>query len=291
MIDGEEKEKVIEKAKEKWNELGPALQWSNRYCANSFALKLKEFIPFEKQGNKPKKGYKLEDIIKCINDKEKKEELCFIEQNRWNVEKLLMGFRKLHNDEQKTINTNRNKYFVEFKNKYIHDLIRPYDQLATIDWNEITGDKDEPTRTKKASIINKEIIQSIPTIEDIISKQEKEANWWQKILNKLKGFIRTKNKIRIKYIPAPIDTSDIKLPEELNPLLEAMAKNVHETWAKERMNQGWTYGEKRNDAKKQHPGLVAYEDLPEEEKIYDRNTSVETLKLIKKLGFRIDKNK
>ena len=30
------------------------------------------------------------------------------------------------------------------------------------------------------------------------------------------------------YIPKPIDTSDIELPEELNPLLEAMAKNVHE---------------------------------------------------------------
>ena len=94
---------------------------------------------------------------------------------------------------------------------------------------------------------------------------------------------------RKKYIPAPIDTSDIQLPEELSPLLEAMAKNVHETWAKERMNQGWTYGEKRDDAQKQHPGLVAYEDLPEEEKVFDRNTSVETLKLIMKLGFKIEK--
>lgn len=92
-----------------------------------------------------------------------------------------------------------------------------------------------------------------------------------------------------KYAPHPIDTSDILLPEELNELLEAMAKNVHEIWAQERINQGWSYGEKRDDAKKHHPCLVAYEDLPEEEKVYDRNTSVETLKLILKLGFRIDK--
>ena len=91
------------------------------------------------------------------------------------------------------------------------------------------------------------------------------------------------------YIPQPINTSDIKLPEELNPLLEAMAKNVHEIWAQERMNQGWTYGEKRDDAKKHHPCLVTYEDLPEEEKVYDRNTSVETLKLILKLGFTINR--
>ena len=93
---------------------------------------------------------------------------------------------------------------------------------------------------------------------------------------------------KTNYIPQPIDTSDIQLPEELNPLLEAMAKNVHEIWAKERLAQGWTYGEKRDDAQKHHPCLVAYEDLPEEEKVYDRNTSVETLKLILKLGFMID---
>ena len=93
---------------------------------------------------------------------------------------------------------------------------------------------------------------------------------------------------KTNYIPQPIDTSDIQLPEELNSLLEAMAKNVHEIWAKERIAQGWTYGEKRDDAQKHHPCLVAYEDLPEEEKVYDRNTSVETLKLILKLGFKID---
>ena len=92
-----------------------------------------------------------------------------------------------------------------------------------------------------------------------------------------------------KYIPNPVDTSDIQLPEELFPLLEAMAKNVHETWAQERINQGWTFGEKRDDTLKHHPCLVAYEDLSEEEKVYDRNTSVETLKLILKLGFKISK--
>ena len=91
------------------------------------------------------------------------------------------------------------------------------------------------------------------------------------------------------YTPHPIDTSDIQLPEELKPLLEAMAKNVHEIWAQERINQGWTYGEKRDDTLKHHPCLVPYEDLSESEKVYDRNTSVETLKVILKLGFSIVK--
>ena len=90
-----------------------------------------------------------------------------------------------------------------------------------------------------------------------------------------------------KYIPQPIDTSDVKLPEELEQLVEQMSKNVHEVWAETRIKQGWKYGEQRNDELKTHPCLVPYEDLPEAEKAYDRNTSVETLKLIMKLGFKI----
>jgi ryanodine receptor 2 len=68
-----------------------------------------------------------------------------------------------------------------------------------------------------------------------------------------------------------------------------MAKNVHEVWAQTRIDQGWIWGEERNDELKHHPCLVAYEELPEEERLYDRNTSIETLKLITKLGFTITK--
>lgn len=91
------------------------------------------------------------------------------------------------------------------------------------------------------------------------------------------------------YQPQPIDTRDVVLPEELNLLAEQIAKNVHEVWSLGRMTEGWTYGESRNDALKQHPGLVAYEELSESEKDYDRNTALETLKLITKLGFKIVK--
>ena len=90
-----------------------------------------------------------------------------------------------------------------------------------------------------------------------------------------------------EYIPQPIDTSDVKLPKELENLVEQMAKNVHEVWALTRIAQGWTYGAERNDALKHHPCLIPYEELPESEKEYDCNTSVETLKLILKLGFKV----
>lgn len=91
------------------------------------------------------------------------------------------------------------------------------------------------------------------------------------------------------YIPQPIDTKDVVLPEELQQLAEDIAKNVHEVWSAGRMKDGWTYGEQRDDAQKHHPCLVPYEELPESEKEYDRATSLETLRLIVKLGFKIVK--
>ena len=90
-----------------------------------------------------------------------------------------------------------------------------------------------------------------------------------------------------KYIPHPIDTSGVRLPAELEHLVELMAKNVHEIWAETRIAQGWTWGEQRDDVLKKHPCLMAYEELPEDEKVYDRNTAVNTLKLILRLGFHI----
>ena len=93
------------------------------------------------------------------------------------------------------------------------------------------------------------------------------------------------------YIPQPVDTKGVVLPNNLNALAEEIAKNVHEVWAEGRMKEGWTFGEERDDAKKHHPCLVPYEELTDTEKEYDRNTSQETLKLIMKLGFRIVKDK
>lgn len=95
----------------------------------------------------------------------------------------------------------------------------------------------------------------------------------------------------MNYRPQPIDTSNINLSEDLLSLQEKLAKNAHEEWAQARMNEGWTYGSKRNDEKKEHPCLVSYEDLPDSEKEYDRILALKTLKLIQKLGYKIQNNK
>lgn len=91
------------------------------------------------------------------------------------------------------------------------------------------------------------------------------------------------------YLPHPIDTSGVELPEKLISLVGLMAKNCHEVWSVTRMRQGWKYGPVRDDDKRQHPDLIPYEQLSEEEKEFDYNTSVSTLKLIMSLGFKIEK--
>lgn len=91
------------------------------------------------------------------------------------------------------------------------------------------------------------------------------------------------------YTPKPIDTSDIVLSEELLALTEQIAANVHDVWAAGRIAEGWTYGEMKDAERKTTPLLIPYDELPESEKEYDRNTAFETLRLIVKLGFSIEK--
>ena len=91
------------------------------------------------------------------------------------------------------------------------------------------------------------------------------------------------------YTPHPLDTTDVRLPESLNELMEQLARNVHEVWAAGRIADGWKWGEVRDDEQKLHPCLVSYDELPEIEKDYDRRTALATLKTIVKLGYTIDK--
>jgi hypothetical protein len=93
------------------------------------------------------------------------------------------------------------------------------------------------------------------------------------------------------YQPNPVDTTGVELPRELLVLTEEIAENVHEIWAQGRVAEGWTYGPARDDEKKTTPCLVPYDQLTDSEKQYDRNTALETLKLITALGYKIEKIK
>ena len=95
----------------------------------------------------------------------------------------------------------------------------------------------------------------------------------------------------MNYKPEPIDTSEVKLSDEILDLTELLAKNAHDIWAQQRVSDGWIWGPERNDAQKKHPNLVPYEELTEPEKDYDRKMVLLTLKAILALGYHIEKPK
>lgn len=92
----------------------------------------------------------------------------------------------------------------------------------------------------------------------------------------------------MSYKPEPIDTTGVKLSDDIEGLTELLASNAHDIWARQRMAEGWRYGPERNDSRKEHPSLVPYEELSEAEKEYDRKAAIETLKAIIALGYRIE---
>ena len=89
------------------------------------------------------------------------------------------------------------------------------------------------------------------------------------------------------YIPNPIDTSEVTLSPELVKLANLLSANVHNVWAVGRIQEGWTYGPARDDARKETPCMVPFEELSDNEKAYDLNTAFETLKVLVKLGYTI----
>ena len=91
----------------------------------------------------------------------------------------------------------------------------------------------------------------------------------------------------MSYLPAPIESSSVTLPPELHALTERLAENAHDLWAAQRLAQGWTHGAHRDDARKLHPCLVPYSELPEKEKEFDRIAALGTLKAILQLGYRV----
>lgn len=94
---------------------------------------------------------------------------------------------------------------------------------------------------------------------------------------------------KFEYTPQPIMVDDIDLDPSLNDLEEILAENNHELWAFDRKKEGWSYGPKRNDDKKENPDMRPYSDLEDSEKQYDRNMAINTLKLVQKMGYKIVK--
>ncbi|TMS22614.1 Ryanodine receptor 2 [Larimichthys crocea] len=88
------------------------------------------------------------------------------------------------------------------------------------------------------------------------------------------------------FTPTPVDTSQIVLPPHLERIREKLAENIHELWVMNKIELGWTYGAVRDDNKRQHPCLVEFCKLPEQERSYNLQMSLETLNYELSSGYK-----
>ncbi len=117
-----------EEADRLWKDLPVSIVWSNLY--NSYAIRTKLATL------RSMRGLDLEDKSQDtmpLSDFEI-DELARVEHNRWNVEKLLMGYRKPHHNEDgyNAFNDDDKERLKKNKKLFIHHDIRPYDSLDHI---------------------------------------------------------------------------------------------------------------------------------------------------------------
>ncbi|XP_066529527.1 ryanodine receptor 3-like [Hoplias malabaricus] len=98
----------------------------------------------------------------------------------------------------------------------------------------------------------------------------------------------TESLSQASFIPTPVDTSQIVMPPHLEKVRDRLAENIHELWAMNKIELGWSYGKRiRDDNKRQHPCLVDFSKLPETERNYNLQMSTETLKTLLALGCHV----
>lgn len=157
--------------------------------------------------------------------------------------------------------------------------------------NALTSENRHPNHAvaiSSISIETDEIILFNPNTDEELTNYSmtsfveawRQSNNYLVVINTTDKFI---------YEPSPIELDEVELSDDLIELQEAIAENAHEIWAKNRSDQGWSFGPERNDQKKETPDMIPYCNLPESEKLYDREMAMQTLKLVKKLGFEIVK--
>uniref|UniRef100_A0A8K9X2K4 Ryanodine receptor 3 n=1 Tax=Oncorhynchus mykiss TaxID=8022 RepID=A0A8K9X2K4_ONCMY len=90
------------------------------------------------------------------------------------------------------------------------------------------------------------------------------------------------------YKPTPLDLSEEKLTAGHEVLVDKLAENAHNVWAKDRIKQGWTYGIQQDVKSRRNPRLVPYALLDERTKKSNRDSLREAIRTLVGYGYNID---
>lgn len=189
----------------------------------------------------------------------------------------------------------------QYSIKEIEDCLKKgYNLIAVVNANKLSGNSDSSQReymeiepNHAVVILSLSVNDKTITLFDPQTGNEKDnysldsfIHAWSDSQNFL---VVTNTPEKFEYNPQPIMVDDVDLNPELYELGEILAENNHEIWATDRKDEGWSYGPKRDDDKKENPDMRPYSDLEEKEKDYDRKMAINTLKLVQKMGYKIVK--
>nr|XP_061824814.1 ryanodine receptor 3-like isoform X1 [Nerophis lumbriciformis] len=90
------------------------------------------------------------------------------------------------------------------------------------------------------------------------------------------------------YKPSPLDLSEMKLTPGQELLVDKLAENAHNVWAKDRIRQGWTYGIQQDLKSKRNPRLVPYSMLDERTKKSNRDSLREAIRTLIGYGYNVE---
>ena len=77
------------------------------------------------------------------------------------------------------------------------------------------------------------------------------------------------DKSQVDWSDAPEWQRESAIQGVLGALNGAGPERSHESWLEQKKADGWVYGETKDPAKKTHPCMVGYGDLPEHQKAKD----------------------
>uniref|UniRef100_A0A8C7IRH6 Ryanodine receptor 1 n=1 Tax=Oncorhynchus kisutch TaxID=8019 RepID=A0A8C7IRH6_ONCKI len=90
------------------------------------------------------------------------------------------------------------------------------------------------------------------------------------------------------FKPAPLDLNHVKLTPNQNQLVEKLAENGHNVWARDRVRQGWTYSIVQDIMNKRNPRLVPYNLLDERTKKTNRDSVNNAVRTLIGYGYNIE---
>ncbi|XP_028968698.1 ryanodine receptor [Galendromus occidentalis] len=91
----------------------------------------------------------------------------------------------------------------------------------------------------------------------------------------------------VAFVPEPVETATVVLPAFIEQVRDKLAENIHEVWSMRKVDEGWCWGEEKDDDEWLHPCLVPFSRLPMAEKRYDILLALNTLKTVVALGYHV----